>query len=300
MGKKNLAIIYIIAAGVLWGCIGLFVRTLNGWGISSMELVALRSFVTAIIMFFVLLIKDRKLLIINPKHLWCFVGTGILSVNFFNFCYFKTITLASLSVAAVLLYTAPAIVMVLSFFLFREKFTKRKVISLVMTFVGCAFVTGLIGSKVSMTPMSILTGLGAGFGYALYSIFSRYAIERGYGSFTITFYTFLIAAIGSLFISDAKATVMAATVSPKCILISVGFGIVSTVLPYLFYTAGLKEVENGKASIIVSIEPVTATVIGLIVFSEPFTFNGIIGIVLVIAALVICNIEGKKNENSSN
>lgn len=300
MGKKNLAIIYIIAAGVLWGCIGLFVRTLNGWGISSMELVALRSFVTAIIMFFVLLIKDRKLLKIKLKHLWCFIGTGILSVNFFNFCYFKTITLASLSVAAVLLYTAPAIVMVLSFFLFREKFTTRKVISLVMTFVGCAFVTGLVGSKVSMTPMSILTGLGAGFGYALYSIFSRYAIDRGYGSFTITFYTFLIAAIGSLFISDAKAVVQAATVSPKCIIISIGFGIVSTVLPYLFYTAGLKEVENGKASIIVSIEPVTATVLGLIVFSEPFTLNGIIGIVLVILALVICNIEGKKNENSSN
>lgn len=300
MGKKNLAVIYIIAAGVLWGCIGLFVRTMNSWGISSMELVALRSFVTAIIMFFVLLIKDRKLLKIKLKHLWCFIGTGILSVNFFNFCYFKTITLASLSVAAVLLYTAPAIVMVLSFFLFREKFTKRKVISLVMTFVGCAFVTGLIGSKVSMTPMSILTGLGAGLGYALYSIFSRYAIERGYGSFTITFYTFLIAAIGSLFISDAKSVVQAATVSPKCILISVGFGIVSTVLPYLFYTAGLKEVENGKASIIVSVEPVTATILGLIVFSEPFTFNGIIGIVLVIAALVICNVEGKKNENSSN
>ncbi|MCQ2532290.1 MAG: DMT family transporter [Saccharofermentans sp.] len=293
MSKKNISFVFIVLAGVLWGCIGLFVRTINAWGIASMELVSLRAIVTAVVMFFVLLIKDKSLLKIKLKDLWCFIGTGIFSVNFFNFCYFKTITLSSLSVAAVLLYTAPTFVMVMSYFLFKEKFTSRKVIALVITFVGCLFVTGVFSSSISMTPLSVLTGLGAGFGYALYSIFSRYAIERGYGSFTITFYTFLIAAVGSLFIANMSIVSNTLFVDPLRIVISVGFGIVSTILPYLFYTAGLKEVENGKASIIVSIEPVTATILGLIVFGESLTVSGVIGIVLVIAALVICNVEEK-------
>lgn len=294
MRRQKLALIYIIAAGILWGCIGLFVRKLNALGISSMEIVELRAIVTAILMFVYLLITDRKALKIKLKDLWCFIGTGILSVNFFNYCYFKTIQLASLSIAAVLLYTAPAIVMVLSFFLFKEKFTFRKVIALILTFIGCVFVTGGFGSGVVMTPISILTGLGAGFGYALYSIFSRYALERGYSTFTITFYTFFIAAIGSFFLADSAKVFNVLSSGVVNIVISVGFGIVSTVLPYLFYTAGLKEVENGKASIIVSIEPVTATVLGLIIFGEPLTVSGVVGIVLVITTLVICNVNGKK------
>ncbi len=98
-----------------------------------------------------LLIFDRKLFVIRLKDLWCFLGTGICSIVFFNFCYFKAITMTSLSVAAILLYTAPAIVMVLSYFLFKEKLTKRKLLALAMTFAGCVLVTGILTEKGSVS-----------------------------------------------------------------------------------------------------------------------------------------------------
>lgn len=44
------------------------------------------------------------------------------------------------------------------------------------------------------------------------------------------------------------------------------FGFVNTIIPYLLYTYGLNRVENGQASIIASVEPVAATVIGMVVF----------------------------------
>ena len=109
-----------------------------------MEIVALRATVTCIAMGVFLLIYDRHLFRIHLKDLWCFLGTGIMSIVFFNYCYFKAMTVASLSVAAVLLYTAPAIVMVLSYFLFQEAFTKQKVLALLLTFIGCILVTGVI------------------------------------------------------------------------------------------------------------------------------------------------------------
>ena len=52
-------------------------------------------------------IKDKNLFKIKLRDLWCFAGTGLLSIVFFNLCYFKEITITSLSVAAILLYTAP-------------------------------------------------------------------------------------------------------------------------------------------------------------------------------------------------
>ena len=293
---RKFAFIFIVVAGIAWGCIGLFVRYLNEWGISSMEIVALRSWVTVLAMAILLFMADPTLFKISLKDIWCFLGTGLASIVFFNYCYFKTIEYASLSVAAVLLYTAPAIVMVLSFFIFKEKFTVPKVIALVMTVVGCALVTGIFNLSVSVAAISILTGLGAGLGYALYSIFGRFALEKGYNTFTITFYTFLFAGIGSSIFIKPWNVIAVMTESGSRLAFGIAFGLVCTVLPYLTYTIGLKYVENGKASILASIEPVTATLLGIIVFNEKAVISEILGIVVVIGALIICNIKEKMAE----
>ena len=293
---KKFAPILILIAGVLWGSMGLFVRTLNAQGLASMEIVGLRATVTVVALFLFLLLFDRKLFKICWKDLWCFLGTGICSIVFFNFCYFKAITLTSLSVAAILLYTAPAIVMVLSYFLFQEKLTKRKLLALVMTFVGCVLVTGILTETGNVTAGGILVGLGAGLGYALYSIFSRYALERGYTSLTITFYTFLIAAIGSFFFADMGKVARVAMNGGGNLFFCLAFGVLCTVFPYLTYTLGLQYVENGKASIIASVEPVTATLLGAVLFHEKLTVSGVLGIVLVLAALMICNNKEREKE----
>ena len=286
---KKFAPILILIAGILWGSMGLFVRTLNAQGLASMEIVGLRAAVTAVALFLFLLLFDRKLFRIHLRDLWCFLGTGICSIVFFNFCYFKAITMTSLSVAAILLYTAPAIVMVLSYFLFKEKLTKRKLLALVMTFTGCVFVTGILTETGTVTAGGILVGLGAGLGYALYSIFSRYALAKGYASLTITFYTFLIAAIASCFLTDMGIVVQVAAGSAGHLFFCLAFGVLCTVAPYLAYTLGLQYVENGKASIIASVEPVTATLLGAILFHEKLTASGVFGMVLVLAALILCS-----------
>ena len=286
---KKFSSIVILIAGILWGCMGLFVRKLNSLGLFSMDIVALRAIVTCIAMFLFLLVFDRKLLKIHVKDLWCFIGTGICSIVFFNYCYFKAITLTSLSVAAVLLYTAPAIVMVFSYFLFGEKFTRRKLISLVMTFFGCILVTGVLSDTSRISVSGLLVGLGAGLGYALYSIFSRYALKKGYHSLTITFYTFFIAAIATLFGADIEKIGNVAVSSKPVFLICLALGILCTVIPYLTYTLGLQYVENSKASILASIEPVTATLLGVLVFQENITLTGVLGMILVLAAMILCN-----------
>jgi drug/metabolite transporter (DMT)-like permease len=288
---KKFAPILILLAGVLWGSMGLFVRKLNSLGLGSMDIVALRAMVTAVALFLYLLLFQRSLFKIRLRDIWCFLGTGICSIVFFNVCYFKAITLTSLSMAAVLLYTAPAIVMVLSYFLFGESMTKRKLLALLMTLCGCVLVTGVVGADFS--ALGVLYGLGAGFGYALYSIFSRFALERGYHSLTITFYTFFLAAIVSLFLCDAGQVLAVAQADGSMLLFSCALGLLGTVVPYLTYTVGLKYVENSKASILASVEPVTASILGVCFFRESLNFSEILGILLVLGAMVICSLKSR-------
>lgn len=79
-----------------------------------------------------------------------FLGTGLCSIVFFNICYFTAIQLTTLSMAAILLYTAPSIVMVLSILLFKEAFTPVKALCLVLAFAGCVLVSGLGVGKVNI------------------------------------------------------------------------------------------------------------------------------------------------------
>lgn len=292
---KRFSFLLILTAGILWGSMGLFVRTLNGVGLSAMEIVFLRALVTGIGMLVYLLLVHRDCLKLRLKDFWCFLGTGIASIVFFNFCYFRAIAVTSLSVAAVLLYTAPAMVMVMSFFLFGEAFTRRKAWSLVLTIGGCVLVTGVLEGRQPLSLGGILLGLGAGFGYALYSIFSRFALERGYHSLTITCYTFLIAAAASALTVDSGKVAAAAFSSPGMCLFSASFGLLCTVVPYLLYTLGLHYVDNSRASIIASIEPVTASALGAVLFREPLTLPTAAGMLLVILGMAVCS-GGAKQE----
>lgn len=284
----------VIMAGILWGSMGIFVRRFEAYGLEALDIVAVRAITTTIILFGFLLFYNRNLLKIKIKDLWCFLGTGLLSIVFFNYCYFRAITMTSLSVAAVLLYTAPAFVMILSYFLFHEKFTGRKICALVLTFVGCVFVTGLIGSSQSMEGKGILIGIGAGLGYALYSIFGRFALDREYNSFTISFYTFFIAALGVLPFCDFEKVVRVSCSDIKRMGWSLLFGFLSTVLAFLLYTAGLKNMDNGKASILASVEPVAATLIGVIFYKETLSAGELFGVALVLGAIVLCNLGNKE------
>lgn len=292
---KKLAPLLIILAGCLWGTMGLFVRHLNAMGLNAMEIVETRSILAALILFPCTALKRPALLKLRRSNLWPLIGSGILSIVFFNYCYFTTIARMNLSAAAILLYTSPIFVMLMSLIFFHEKLTAQKLLALLLAFSGCCLVSGIASAAASVSVGGILLGLGSGFGYALYSIFSRVSLNQGLQSITITNYTFLFAAIGGAVFTDFGQ--IAAALSQHGLPL-LGFlllyCIVTTVLPYLFYTTGLSRVENGPASVMASIEPVTATLLGFLVFSETPTPAALIGMVLVLTALILLSIGTRK------
>ncbi|MBQ1236031.1 MAG: EamA family transporter [Oscillospiraceae bacterium] len=279
----------IIIAAVFWGLMGLFVRSFSAYGFSSGHVAALRLGVGALIFALVMLIKDRRLFVIKLRDLPVFLGLGICSLTFFTNCYFRAIELMPLSTAAILLYTSPIWVMLMSSLFFGEKLTAAKLCALVMAFSGCVLVSGLGGGGLSLP--ALLCGLGAGFGYALYSIFGTIALRR-YEPFTVTFYGFVFGALGCIVLSGPQS--FAANIAAAPALTMLWFiptaALVSAVIPYLCYTQGLKTVEAGKASIIATVEPVVATLLGIVLYNEPLGFVALCGIVLVLGAIVVLNI----------
>ena len=291
MKASQKGVLFILAAGIMWGTIGIFVRSLNELGLEAMQIVFIRAIITAVVILAGVLIYDKSLLKIKLRDIWCFAGTAILSILFFYYFYFVTIEKASLAVAAVLLYTAPIFVMLMSVVLFKEKLNGKKITSCIMAFAGCALVAGILDGGNRLSGVALLTGLLSGFGYALYSIFSRFALNKGYSSITITVYTFLIALLCLLpFVDYATIGAAIAAKSLTAIPAALGLALFVTVIPYLLYTAGLTTVNSSRASIMASVEPVMACIVSVAVFREKMSIFGAMGIVLVIAAIILLNL----------
>lgn len=288
------AYVFIATGAAFWGIISIFVQFLSASGFTPLQIVAIRVVSSALLLLGYVAWKDVSLLKIKPLDMKYFIGTGIFSIVFFNWCYFTAIQETSVSVAAVLLYTGPAFVTILSRFLFKEWLTWRKVSALLVTFVGCAFVVGLLpsfGSSVSL--FGLLVGIGAGFGYALYSIFGKFALQK-YDTLTVTAYTFFTASIGILPMSGLWNS-WHLLLTPSVAAYSLGLGLFPTVLAYLLYTSGLSHVESSRASITATVEPIVATLTGTLFFGEILTFWQTIGILLVIVAVTLVQ-ESKKEK----
>ena len=291
----------VILAGLSWGCSGIFVRWFSALNLDTMQVTFFKVAFAGTVLLIYTLIFHREALKIKLKDLWIFLGSGLASMVFFTWAYFNTIRATSMSTAAVLLYLAPPMVMIMSAIFFKEKITWNKIAACVLAFAGCVFVSGYIGSGASIPVKALITGLCSALGYALYSIFSQAAINRGYGTLTITTYTFIIAAVGAAFFmrpSQIAAAAQACGSAGKFAGMLILMAIVVSLFPYIVYTAGLSRTTPGKASIIASIEPVMATVVGAVVFHEIPNVYGIIGIILVVSAIVLLNLRLAERKKS--
>lgn len=298
MKKKFNGVWLILSAAILWGTAGVFVKGFSKFGISGINIVFLRAFFTVLILTPYILIKNKTLFRVKIKDIWIFAANGIFSIVMFNFCYYKTMEISSLSVAAVLLYTAPFFVMLISALFYKEKITLIKLFSCITAFVGCCMVSGLFSGGNNFNLECVCYGLLTGFGYALYSIFGNILLKREYESLTITYYAFFFSMIGSAFLFDYK------NISPyffngQVIFLSIGIALLNTVIPYILYTNGLRSVSLGKAPIIATVEPVVATLMGMI-YGEYPDMLGLFGIVLVLSSVIILNIKrGEHDEDQS-
>jgi drug/metabolite transporter (DMT)-like permease len=113
---------------------------------------------------------------------------------------------------------------------------------------------------------------------------------------TVTEYTFIFGLIGSLFIGKPLQTAKIIAAEPSLILWCLGIGILCTVLPYLFYTEGLRGLDTGKAGIIAAIEPLVGALLGMTVYGEPRTALKIAGIALVFTAIILLNLPSKAQD----
>ena len=286
---KKIYLIFPILAGIMFGSGGIFVRTLTENGIDSTTLLFLRYAIALPVILIFILVNDKTLLKPKFTHLNLFIITG-LSIVALNLCYNVAVIRVSLSLAAILLSSAPVFVIIFAYIFFREKITSQKVISIILVIVGCTLTTGLLEGNIANVSMTgILWGAGSAVFWAIYTLASKKALEVGEHTYTILFYSLILIVIVLLpFTSFSQITAFI----NMDIIINTIFLILHSLLtfaiPYILLTESLNYVDSGISSILTSgAEPLAALVWGIIIYDEIPSLLMLVGIILTISALAI-------------
>ncbi len=283
---KTKAFALIIAAGVLWGTSGLFVSVISPYGITSLQMTALRGVVSFLCMLVYVLMRDRKLLRVRWTDLLLFAGIGVGIFGTANF-YYASMQATSVATAVVLMYTAPVYVMLFSVLFLKEKLTPLKLVSVVCMLIGCCLVSGIVGG-LQFDLIGILFGMLSGLSYATYNILTKIAMQRGISPVSATLYGFLVMGLIALCACDVSALAGAVGVQPLTMVpLFVLFGVVTCFLPYICYTTSMKTLPAGTAASLAIVEPLAATLFGVFLLNEPLDAASGIGIVLILLAVFL-------------
>ena len=291
--EQKRAVGSVLLGGTCWGIISVFIKPLSAAGLNAIQISAARLLLASAAYFAFLALRSPQKLKIRLRDLWMFLCTGCVCVALCNVLYAYSIVASEASVAVVLMYTSPVFILLFSALFFKERITPRKLIAMFITVVGCVCVAGVLGGSHAWPLVVIITGVGSGLTYGLYSIFGRVALKK-YAPETVTAYTFLCGAAALAFFGDLPGTFRLAVSEPKLLFFFAGLAVVSTVMAFGFYTWGLKRMDPGKAGILAAIEPLVGAVVGMAFYGEDRGWVKILGIVLILTSIVLLELPDRK------
>jgi len=220
---------------------------------------------------------------LSSGRLWfwsAIAGVGV--AGNFSF-YFVSIAHGSVAVAATLMYCAPVFVYLVSFALRLESPTALKWAAMAVVMVGIVLLTQIydIGAG-GVTLIGLGAGLLAGLSYAIFIFGFKYAAPHGSPQAILTIAFSVLATI--LVLPGDDDQLVAALSTPDWPLF-VGLGVLGAGLSFILYIIGLHHTAPAVASIVAMIEPVTASLFGVVVLNESLVGMQILGMGLILVTV---------------
>ncbi|BCU68128.1 hypothetical protein HS7_15650 [Sulfolobales archaeon HS-7] len=262
MDYRNSGIHYLILASLLWGTIGIVVQETNSPFVEAF----IRSLTGGIVG--IVILKDRRN--IFSKDL---ILLGIATTTIFEEIYMYSITVIGASLSAVMLYTAPIWI----FFLAK---TKRiaMIIPTVMVLIGAYLVMDVPAITVEGVALGLLSGLT----YALLIVHSNSLQKKGFKDLEIIAISLLWASL-----SSAPLSVLYPDFSVSAIAAGIYLGLVSSLIAYLLFFAGMKRSGPLVASIASSLEPVFTIVLAWPILGDRLNLTQLIGCALIVVSMIL-------------
>ena len=290
MNKFYKGVIFALLSATGFGVMPIFAKYAYQTGINLTTLLFLRFLMATTIFFGYIFIKKIKANVTGLQLASLFLLGGV-GYTLQAALYFSAVKYIPATMVALLLYTYPVFVAILSTIFEKEALTKQIIVSIGISFAGLVLVLGSSLGKINLVGM--ILGVGAGFVYSGYIIIGNRVVQK-LPNVIVTAYITLFAAF-SFLVSGLFTGNLKFNINPEALLPILGIVIFSTVIAMFTFFCALENIGSTKASIISMFEPLVTCFFSAWLFSERFTWLQIIGGLAVLGgAVLVVSAQGKK------
>jgi drug/metabolite transporter (DMT)-like permease len=298
MPKKSHGYIIALTATVIWSTTAIFISYLNvTYQLPSLVLAFWRDLFVSFGMLVGLLLFRRALLRFDQTH-WKFMVIYGLVVAIFNSMWTLSVQYNGAAVATVMAFSSPAMTAILSRLVYKETFSRIKIISILLSLTGIVFVSGAYDiSAWNLNPLGIIFGLLSGLMFAIYNLQGKAAADRHIDSWTALLYSFAWATV-FLFFFNIGSDLFITNKAPLTDMLWLGdsvsgwgilffLGVVPTLGGFGLYTLSIRYLSPTTANLIATLEPAFTTVWAYLFLSEALTGAQLTGSLLVLVGVIL-------------
>lgn len=304
-GNSNSSVIsrgYLIAliATGLWSTTGVIISYLSKtYQMPSLVLAFWRDFFVSFGMLAGLLIFSRARFFLDRGH-WRFMILYGLTLAFFNSMWTFSVQYNGAAVATVLAFSSPAMTAILSRLIYKEQFSRVKIISIVLSLAGTILVSGAIDPSVwKLNPAGIIFGLLTGLFFAIYNLEGKYASDTAIDSWTALLYSFSAAAFFLLLFNITADSFTGKT--PLADMLWLGrsvngwgwlifLGVVPSLGGFGLYTLSLRFLPPTVANLIATLEPALTAIWAYFLLNESLNGIQLAGSLMLFAGIILLRV----------
>ena len=316
--KEIVAYILLLITMIIWGGtwpLGrwMVAKDVGGATIPPLMIATIRYFLAIVCFFFILKYKEGTMNWKFAKENWKILTLmGFLSVAIYQTGYLIGEIFTAASDASIMVATNAIWVVILSSsFLETEFFTWRKIFGTILAFLSVVIVVGFSPNiNVSNRIFGDILILIAAFAYALYTVLSRYFLNKTQYNFKsyqpsslwiitwVSFFGFLIITPSSLLISPTFLNPLEYLSIPIRIWFGIAYlAFLSTVGAYTFYLEGVKRLSASRAAIFQTLVPLFGVIFSAIFLQEQFDiFIYPLALLFVIGGIYLVNVRSSHDK----
>ena len=293
MNQQYTGALQVAASAAGFATLAIFIKFAYAAGASTTTILAWRFTLATVCL--ALLLKCRGVsLALDKRMITRLALLGGLGYGTMSTFFALSIKYVPASLAAMLLYTYPAIVSVLSFFLGDERYTWQKGLALSVCFSGLFLVLGVSFDNANM--LGFVFGLGSALVYSVYIVAGNRLLQDTNPLVTTTYICGSAAVV--FLVSGLASDSLNWTLPLEGWLSIIGIALLATIVGIVGFFAGMSRIGAINASIISTLEPVITVLLSMALLHEKITPLQVGGGILILGGIIFLQLWAGINQNT--
>lgn len=264
--NKVIGVSSVLFSAVCFAMTSILIKTAFSLELTPFQILALQSWIASLILLAYGIIFDHKIFKISKRIALILTFQGLIGSLGTSVLYAYALLYLPVSMAILLLYLYPVLVMGLGVFFLKKKVGLKEIFALVCTLLGTTLASGILSGIGEISLKGILFGIASAVAYASFNVVGEVALNE-VSPLTAMSYSQWFSSLGLLLYFKGNVLQIPWS-NPEVWGLGIAFATIASILPFYLILVGIQKIGSDQAAILSTFELPVTFIMAAIVLKE--------------------------------